>query len=692
MADRIIDLLAQVSTLWRDLTGNALLFWGEAVPDAAPDAIPREVLELIPPQPPFRESITWQNQSWLTARVGQAAEQVCLASLQTSPAMPAQFKLVTNLLQTLIEGEMTARQLHSELAASRGHLNFLSELVQITFQTFEPAQLYPRLAQTLGQVIDAEDICLIFLESEQPRLYTASGRDRPGLEKLAIYTSSAAPLIVLSSKDSLPRHLQHAIPNLHNLVIVPMPLTGELRGLVALINYPTNKIRPVDQQLLGSAVELISVLINSQLAHQAQETNRRIDLELSVASQIQASFLPTTLPEIPELEFAASLLPAHLISGDFYDVQGAQDRWAIMVGDVAGKGIPAAMLAAMIHATLKSEVNHHTEPAQLLQMINRLIYAELDRSDTFITAFLAVLQTHPLRLHYASAGHTTTLLWRSAEQKVLQLPSTGMPLGIFPEITYDQHYIPLDPNDMLMLYSDGITEAENDQGRVFGGQALIDLLLAGYPAPIDKQLQLIFNALDLHRGKLPLRDDVVLLMVRARGPQTATQVQPFVFTAEKRNVRALATQIRQVASGLSFSSPAERSAFLNDLELAVSEIATNIVVHAYRDTPYMGRIQGRVTAYPKQVQVDLIDSGVAFQSVQGSSIHQPNQPFSTSDPPTSGYGLTIARRLLDVCSYTRLPEGRNHWRLEKFVNQDDVSAQSNPTPVSSGDINNVNLK
>ncbi len=445
--------------------------------------------------------------------------------------------------------------------------------------------------------------------------------------------------------------------------------------LVGRVGQPPSQISIASIQTVPTTLSqfrLITSLLNG-LAEDRQ-----------IASQIQASFLPAILPEIPELEFAARLLPAHLISGDFYDVQGLHDRWAIMVGDVAGKGVPAAMLAAMIHATLKSEVNHHARPAELLHSINQLIFAELDRSNTFITAFLAVLQTQPLLLRYTSAGHTTALLWRFAEQQVLQLPSTGLPLGIFPQTTYAEHHIPFHPGDTLVLYSDGITEAENGDGRVFGGQALIDLLLAGHTAPIDKQLQLIFNALDLHRGKLPLRDDVVLLMVRARGPEIATQVQPFVFIAEKQNVRALATHVRQIASALPYSSPAERSAFLNDLELAVSEIATNIVIHAYKDSPYRGRIQGRVTLFPEKVQVDMIDSGAAYQSLSGLSPHQSEPDFSPIDPPTSGYGLAIARRLLDTCAYTRLPEGRNHWQLEKFISH--PAGISHPEPGSSSDL------
>ena len=680
MVERMSDLLTQVCSIWRNLTGHELQYWSNSAsshaPDDSSDGLRNSIRELTTPA----ETITWQNQTWVVGRAGQPPDQYLLASPQTDVATKAQLKLVTSLLDLLDVEARATHQLNAELAASWSRLNFLYELAQITFQIDEPDQLFLRLAQSLRQVVEAEDICLVFLEGEQARLYTASGNYPPGLEKLARFTNSAGPVIILRAEDSLPRALLRAIPNLRSLIIVPMPLTGELRGLVALVNHPGDSLRSADQQLLTSAFELIGMLIHSQMARRAQEANRRLELELSVASQIQASFLPTILPDITELEFAASLLPAHQISGDFYDVQGVDNRWAIMVGDVAGKGIPAAMLAAMIHATLKSEVNHHTAPAQLLRTINQLIYAELDRSDTFITAFLAVLQTHPIQLSYASAGHTTTLLWRSAEQQVLQLPSTGLPLGIFPDTEYTEHQIPLNLNDVLVLYSDGITEAENEQGRVFGTQALIDLLLAGHPAPIDQQLQLIFNALDLHRGKLPLRDDVVLFMVRARGLESSTQVQPFVFTAEKRNVRALATQVRQIASGMSFTSPGERSAFLNDLELAVSEIATNIVIHAYHDSPYTGRIQGRVTLFPERVQVDLIDSGTAFESPAGLALLQRQPVYSPADPPTSGYGMAIARRLLDVCEYTRLPKGRNHWRLEKFVAQETHPNQPAPAP------------
>ena len=299
--------------------------------------------------------------------------------------------------------------------------------------------------------------------------------------------------------------------------------------------------------------------------------------------------------------------------------------------------------------------------------MNRLIYGELDRSETFITAFLAVLQIDPLQLEYASAGHTTALLWRSKPEEVMQFPSTGLPLGISPESQYSQEQIPIDHGDVLMLYSDGITEAENAQGRIFGTQALIDLLMASYPASIEQQVQLILSVIDLHRGDLPLKDDVTLFMARANPVQTRyLKVFPFVYLAEKSSARAMAIQLLQTLQSLTFKSSTQRANFMNEFELAVSEIATNIVVHAYKNSPYMGRIQGRICLSSDQVIMDIIDSGIAFVSPKVTKNKSQNsRKFSLKNPPASGYGLMIANRLLDELQYTRRIDGRNHWRLGK---------------------------
>jgi serine phosphatase RsbU (regulator of sigma subunit)/anti-sigma regulatory factor (Ser/Thr protein kinase) len=438
-----------------------------------------------------------------------------------------------------------------------------------------------------------------------------------------------------------------------------LPEFTHKKGILGILDYPAEHLLDEDVQVLQIVANQIAIYFRLEQAQLAEVDSRRLDDELVVTSQIQDSFLPTQMPQVAGLDFAARLKPASHVGGDFYDIFDLPDGLAIIIGDVAGKGIPAALLSALIHATLKSEVQHHQEPADLLQGINHLIYDELDRTHTFITAFLAVLQTNPLRLRYASAGHTVTLLWQAESQNVIPLTSTGLPLGVAPQVKILQKELPLQKGDVLLLYSDGITEAENENGRVFGMQAMVDLLTATHTASASQQIAVILDALDLHRGALPLSDDVAIFLTQVESGEDAPQhVFPFVYPAERASARALAMFSRRASGELEFADKKEQVRFLEEWELAVSEIATNIVLHAYKNNPLHGRIQGRLSLWSDYVRLDLIDSGLEFV---GKAPHV----FSPENPPEGGYGLIIARQLLDVCEYTRLPGGRNHWQLEK---------------------------
>jgi serine phosphatase RsbU (regulator of sigma subunit)/anti-sigma regulatory factor (Ser/Thr protein kinase) len=660
MTDLLRQHASRLVTLWKELTGEDLFAWNEkALPPVPEPVLHAFHLALAGEQPavPFQV----EGSSWIGVRSQRSAEPFFLISRAPAQGDLSLLALLASLLDELAVEKDASRQLQEELLSAWNRLNFLYEMARIAIQQDDLPQVFTRLIRSLLQVIQVEDICLVLENGPSLQVFTASGRQIPALEGLAPYAGQPGPIHVLVSETTLPGTLQAVKPEIHSLVLLTMNLEGQARGLLGLINPPGGVLKVSDSQLLHSTVEQISMLINSTLARTVQEASRRLEHELQIASQIQANFLPRSLPELPELEFAVKLKPAHHIGGDFYDVQPVAGGLAIMAGDVAGKGIPAAMLTSLVHATLKSEAQYHQEPAQLLRSINRLIYGELDRSDTFITAFLAVLETSPLRLSYASAGHTSALLWQNAAHTVQQLPSTGLPLGVTPDLDLEECSLDLNPGDTLILYSDGITEAENVSGRVFGTQGLIDLVFAGQSAPAAEHLNMILTALDLHRGGLALKDDVVLFLARALSSQDSTLVTPFVYPAEKSSVRSLALLARQMASEIKFANLSQRSVYLNELELAVSEIATNVVVHAYRGLPFAGRLQGRITVAPQQVTLDLIDNGHPFQPSSR------RRDYSLHDPPVGGYGLLIARRLLNVCSYTQLGEGRNHWHLEKRV-------------------------
>jgi serine phosphatase RsbU (regulator of sigma subunit)/anti-sigma regulatory factor (Ser/Thr protein kinase) len=666
MREAFEEHLPQLAASWLALTGQTLVGWRSEPPAHLPAAV-RQSAELAPTP---LETCQVDGETWLVARSSRCPQPFYLASREPGEEATRLLETLVRLLDQLIEEQATSQKFSAQLLSAWSHLNFLFDLARIAAQGGELPTLFVRLANALLQVTAAEEACLIFNEGEQIHVYTAKGETIQALGQMVAFAMQAAPLVVLQRGQNLPDDLAEAIPQLHNLLLLPIPTESQRPCLLALINHPDADLQIEEQELLFSAVEQISVVVNATLARAAQEQNRRLEHEVAIAKQIQENLLPTSLPSIPGIEFAANLKSAYLVGGDIYDVQPVKDGLAIMVSDVAGKGIPAAMLTALIHATLKSEAQHHHQPADLLSSINHLIYDELDRSGTFITAFLAVLQTNPLRLSYASAGHTTTLLWRASAQDVVMLNSTGLPLGIHPEAELGQQQLPLEDGDVLVLYSDGITEAENEHGRVFGTQALIDLLLATHTAQAQQQLNTIMTALDLHRAPMPLRDDVVLFIARAQDtPDAASQVLPFVYTAEKGAVRKLALQARQVAEKLSFSSPGRQAQFLSELELAVSEIVTNVVVHAYRDYPYTGRVQGRFTLHPDHLCIDLFDNGLTFQpNFDASAAFDEILPgLILQDPPVSGYGLIIASRLLKVCHYTHLPNGRNQWHLEKFL-------------------------
>lgn len=659
--------ISRIKAAWLALTGQRLFSWtGNSNGDVPPDLVSSAV-----GISGGRGEIQHQNLPWLIGCLHTEGEMTYLASLNPGEPFQEFFYLLIAFLDQIQAEQSTHRDLLDELASARNRLNFLSEVAQIAVETGDLPSMFIQLAKSLLQVIAAQDIFLLLIEEGQTRLFSASGENPVGLEQLSVFASHSHPILLMPGDYKLPRKLLQHRPEIENLALMPLTIASPAMGLLGVINLTKFDLQPADRQLLLNNVEQISMLVNSTMVRSAQEAKHRLDHELTIASQIQTNFLPTTLPDIPGLEFSASLKPASLIGGDFYDVQPVEGGLAIMLGDVAGKGIPAAMLTALIHATLKSESQHHTHPADLLSSINRLIYGELDRSDTFITAFLAVVQTNPLRLDYSSAGHTTTLLWRSQQEEVVQFPSTGLPLGITPDIQYTQRQIQFERGDVLLLYSDGITEAENAQGRVFGTQALIDLLMAGYPAALEKQVGMILTALDLHRGDIPLRDDVAMFMARANLDQPKPlEIIPFVYMAEKRSARSLALQLRQSLQSLIFNSNTVRTNYLNEYELAASEIATNIVVHAYKASPYLGRIQGRICLCADRVTMDIIDSGSAFVQPKSPKKKSGNsRKFSIKDPPASGYGLLIANRLLDELRYSRLRDGRNHWRLEKYLPQ-----------------------
>jgi sigma-B regulation protein RsbU (phosphoserine phosphatase) len=258
--------------------------------------------------------------------------------------------------------------------------------------------------------------------------------------------------------------------------------------------------------------KLLSVLGEHIKRHGSEQRKRRAaEYELEDAARIQRRLLPATLPHLPGIEMAAELRPARLVGGDYYDaVLLGPERLALCVGDVAGKGMPAALLMANLQAAVKLNGASSSGPADLCSTLNRLV-CENSTAERFITFFYAVLNTQEKTFTYCNAGHNAALL-AGADGEVRRLRAEDAVLGHFPNWRYTDRTLPLRPGDRLVMFSDGVTEAENASGEQFGDDGVAAILQSNRDASADELRARILSAVSDHCGA-EFQDDVVLLVL-----------------------------------------------------------------------------------------------------------------------------------------------------------------------------------
>jgi serine phosphatase RsbU (regulator of sigma subunit) len=250
-----------------------------------------------------------------------------------------------------------------------------------------------------------------------------------------------------------------------------------------------------------------------RLQQELQERNRRYERELALAAQIQASFLPP-VPTIPGWQMAARLIPSHETSGDFYDfVPLPGERWGIVVGDVADKGAGAALFMALSWSLIRTYlVEHLSAPARALELVNRRILQDTLTTE-FVTVFLGVLDPAAGTLSYGNAGHCPALLVRAGGD-VTWLARTGMALGVVEEAVWEESSVAFQAGDLLVLYTDGVTEAPSPQGKLFRSHRLKSVAREHIRAgPVEVLENVLADVMAFAAGGR-LRDDIALIVLK----------------------------------------------------------------------------------------------------------------------------------------------------------------------------------
>ncbi len=302
--------------------------------------------------------------------------------------------------------------------------------------------------------------------------------------------------------------------SIRSVLGAPLLVRSELQGILLVYNKKDGAgFTESDQRLLSILAAQSAQIVENARLFEEEKALLRVQEELRLAYEMQTSLLPEAPPFVPGYDLAGASQPARTVGGDYFDfIPAGPDRLALCVGDVMGKGLPAALLMANVQATLRGQTLPNISAGACLEQSNTLLYKSIRRG-SFVTLFYAVLDTATHRLMWANAGHNRPFLLR-AEEPAVVLEGGDLVLGARPDVSYEEHTLDLASGDLLVTYSDGITEAMNAHREDFGEKRLAALLEKHRSLPAETLVERVLEAVAEHAGDEPQHDDVTLLVLR----------------------------------------------------------------------------------------------------------------------------------------------------------------------------------
>jgi len=458
----------------------------------------------------------------------------------------------------------------------------------------------------------------------------------PGDPLLVFLQSAPGPLEIAA----LPAHSPAVVRMKEQDVrlVVPLVTSGEVVGMLALgARRSERTYSRDDKRLLDSLARYGAPALRlGQLMREQEKEARdreRIEQELHVAQLIQQQFLPSALPELGGWHVAAFYRPARTVGGDFYDlIELADGRIMVVTGDVTDKGVPAALVMASTHALLRSTAQIASSPGEVLRRVNELLIPQIPMN-MFVTCLVLVIDLETGRTRFANAGHNLPYIRRGDE--VVRLEARGMPLGLMPGSAYEEVEAVIEPGDIVLLYSDGLTEQHDAAGEMFGFERTHAAVAAatGGDDLIDRSVL----ALAAFSGGVEQEDDITLVTLHRSRRGGYDETVAFVVPSELGNEREV---MDRVASIVGEALPPSR---LDALRTAVSETAMNAIEHGNRAQADLD-VAVTVRRTPETVTVDVGDFGRGRRTPRET----PDLDLKLAGLQTPrGWGLFLVEELVD---------------------------------------------
>jgi sigma-B regulation protein RsbU (phosphoserine phosphatase) len=415
---------------------------------------------------------------------------------------------------------------NERLKKSVAELSMLNEFAQIISSTMALDKVLDKVVAASLKAIDAEQgtIHLVqSLEGDAPfrtlirkaDQTTPMDKYRLDVELSGWMIRNRKPLLINDfSKDKI-FNKASSERKIRSLLAVPLLCKGQLIGVLNLFNKKhAQGFNLDDQRLLSIIASQSAQVIENARLYEEEKQLRQYEQDLQMARNIQNNLLPNKNPTIPGFEVAGKSYAAREVGGDYFDfIDLGNGRWNIALGDVSGKGIAAALLMANLQATLRTQAQSNIFLVDSVAKTNRFLYFNTE-ANQFATLFCGVLDAPAKTFTYVNAGHNYPFLLTPAGQ-FQELHTGGLILGLLPEVSFAENKRQLSPGEILVIYSDGVTEAENELEDQFGEKRLQEMIKQNQNCSAEELVDRIYNAVTEFCGSAKQSDDITLVIIKA---------------------------------------------------------------------------------------------------------------------------------------------------------------------------------
>ena len=416
-------------------------------------------------------------------------------------------------------------RLYTRISRQAKSLLLLNEIARELTSILNLDELLKRVGELVSRLIDYQMFSIVLVDPAGEKLqHRFSLRFQENIhlkhdigigEGIVGYAAEQKQAVLVRDVKKDPRYIE-TNPETRSELAVPLIYKDKVIGVLDLEHTRKGFFTEDHQRTITTLAAQIAIAIeNARLYEEIARQERRLERDLAMARELQFRLLPPSRPKLANLEIAAKFSPARAIGGDLYDfIPYSQSRMAFLIGDISGKGAPAAIYAALVSGILRSHAPMEPGPAEMLAAVNYSL-AERRIDGQFCSLIYSVWDDQSRTLHVSNSGLPRPMYCHKGKTQLIE--ATGLPLGLFDDAEYDELSFQAEPDDLFVFFSDGILDATNRAGELFGRTRLEKIITGCVDTSADAIVKAVFKAVSEHASGVETFDDQTVVAIRVKG-------------------------------------------------------------------------------------------------------------------------------------------------------------------------------